>query len=65
MKIHPIQTHNALRNVFYILEYADGKAIVIDPCDSNLCNDFLQKHSLTLEKIYITHRHPDHYSGVP
>jgi hydroxyacylglutathione hydrolase len=64
MKIHPIITHNSLDNIFYILEYWQKQAIVIDPSDSNMCQQFLEQKSLLLEAIFITHEHSDHYSGV-
>ncbi len=64
MKIHPIFTHNALQNIFYILEYWENKALIIDPCDSNLAREFLDRNSLSLEKILITHEHFDHYEWV-
>jgi len=64
MKIHPIITHNSLQNIFYILEFWNKQALVIDPCDAELCNNFLDENNLTLEKILITHEHADHYSAV-
>jgi hydroxyacylglutathione hydrolase len=64
MKIHPIIANNPLQNIFYILEYGEKQAIVIDPCDSNLAQNFLDAHELTLERIFITHEHHDHYEGV-
>jgi len=64
MKIHPIQTHNSLDNIFYILEYGNKQAVAIDPSDTNMCQNFLDEHNLKLEKIFITHEHYDHYEGV-
>ncbi len=64
MKIHSIITNNELQNIFYVIEYGDKKACVIDPCDSELTKDFLTKNKLSLEKIVVTHEHDDHYSGV-
>ncbi len=64
MKIHPIITNNNLQNIFYILEFWNKQALVIDPCDAELCNNFLREHNLNLEKILITHEHADHYSAV-
>jgi len=46
------------------LEYWDSKAIVIDPCDAQLTQDFLDASNLKLEKIFITHEHYDHYQWV-
>lgn len=64
MKIHPIIAHNPLQNIFYILEYAAGKALIIDPPEVKLAQDFLDAHNLELKKILITHEHYDHYEGV-
>ena len=57
-------TNNELKNIFYIVEYGDKKACIIDPCDSNLAQKFLQENNLVLDKIIVTHEHHDHYSGV-
>lgn len=64
MKIHPIITNNPLENIFYILEYGDKQALVIDPSDSSLAQKALDMHNLSLERILITHEHYDHYDGV-
>lgn len=65
MKIHPIITRNSLQNVFYILEYSAGKAIVIDPSETKICQDFLDANNLEITRILITHEHYDHYEGTP
>lgn len=64
MKIQPIIVNNPIQNIFYILEYGDKQALLIDPCDAKLCQIFLDKHNLKLEKIFITHEHHDHFSWV-
>ncbi len=64
MKIHPIIAHNPLQNIFYILEYWDKNALLIDPPETQLAQEYLDAHGLTLEKIYITHEHYDHYEWV-
>jgi hydroxyacylglutathione hydrolase len=64
MKIHPIVTNNDLLNIFYILEYGNKQAIVVDPSDTKLCQDFLDEHNLELQKVFITHEHHDHYEWV-
>lgn len=64
MKIHPIITNNDLANIFYILEYGNNQAIVVDPSDSTLAQDYLNEHDLQIEKILITHEHHDHYEWV-
>jgi len=50
--------------MFYILEYGDDQAIVIDPPEAKICQDFLDEHNLKLDKIFITHEHHDHYQWV-
>ena len=64
MKIHPIIAHNPLQNIFYILEYWNKQALVIDPPEAQLARDFLDEHNLQLRRILITHEHYDHYDGV-
>ena len=64
MKIHPITAYNQLQNIFYIIEYWDKNALIIDPPDTKLAQDFLDEHDLKLQKIFITHEHYDHYDGV-
>lgn len=64
MKIHPIITHNSLQNIFYVLEYWKKQALIIDPPDAKLAQDFLDAHELQLQKILITHEHYDHYEWV-
>lgn len=64
MKIHPIITNNSLQNIFYVIEYGNKKAVLIDPSDSELTRNFLGENNLKLESIFITHEHLDHYSWV-
>ena len=64
MKIHPIITHNELQNIFYIIEYGDKNACVIDPYDVKMTQEFLEERWLELQKIIITHEHDDHYCWV-
>ena len=64
MKIHPIVANNPLQNIFYILEYWEKQALLIDPSDSQLAQKVLDEHDLKLQKIFITHEHYDHYDGV-
>jgi len=64
MRIHPIIAHNPLQNIFYILEYGEKQALVIDPPEVKLAQDFLDEHNLELQRILITHEHYDHYDGV-
>jgi len=64
MKIHPIIANNPLQNIFYVLEYGEKQALVIDPPEAKITRDFLDEHDLKLERILITHEHYDHYDGV-
>jgi len=64
MKIHKIPVYNSLQNIFYILEYGEKQALIIDPCEAQIAQDFLDENNLKLEKILITHEHWDHYEWV-
>ena len=42
-----------------------NKAVIIDPgYESDEVIDYIYKHQLTVEGIYVTHGHPDHVGGV-
>ena len=41
-----------------------GKALIVDPGQSDPVVDFLTRHQLTLDTVFITHHHPDHTGGV-
>jgi len=42
-----------------------NKAVIIDPgYESDELIDYIQKHHLSVEGIYVTHGHPDHVGGV-
>jgi hydroxyacylglutathione hydrolase len=63
VKVHQIFTHNSLRNFNYIIEYADNKAIIIDPYDAGQLLKILQDKNLELVHIINTHEHFDHTAG--
>ncbi len=63
MRINQIYTHNELRNFVYILELADQQAIVIDPWDAVVINQYLDDKNLALKAIINTHEHWDHTQG--
>jgi hydroxyacylglutathione hydrolase len=63
MKIHPIYTHNALRNFTYLIELPDASCLVLDPWDEKQVNQALQQRQLTLSVIINTHEHWDHTQG--
>lgn len=49
-------------NFIFIL-HKNGEAIIIDPTDAKVVEDFLQKHQLKPIAILNTHHHPDHIGG--
>ena len=61
LKITPIP---AFDNNYIWLIHNKSHAIVIDPGDALPVIDFLQRHSLKLSAILITHHHADHIGGV-
>ena len=63
MRIHQIYTANELRNFNYLIELADGSAIVIDPWDASVVNRLLLERRLDLKVIINTHEHWDHIQG--
>jgi hydroxyacylglutathione hydrolase len=63
MLIHQLYTHSFLRNFTYLIELADGAAIVIDPWDDVMVNAFLAGKGLRLTTIINTHEHWDHTQG--
>ena len=63
MKIHQIYTANKLHRFNYLIELADGGAIVIDPWDASVVNRLLLERQLDLKVIINTHEHWDHIQG--
>jgi len=63
MKIHQNYTYNDLRNFSYILELANGDAIVLDPWDAEATAKAVADLGLSLKTIINTHEHWDHTRG--
>ncbi len=61
LNITPIPAFND--NYLWLI-HNQSKAIVVDPGDPKVVLNYLQKHSLTLEAILITHHHADHTGGI-
>jgi hydroxyacylglutathione hydrolase len=51
-------------NLFYLYQYNQNKAIVIDPGDSKPVLKALEKYNLSLTAIFATHHHMDHIGGA-
>ena len=63
MQIHQLYTKSVLRNFTYLIQLADGSAIVIDPWEDESVNQHLKEKGLTLMAIINTHEHWDHTQG--
>src|SRR5690606_4819387 len=50
-------------NYIWVLS-KDGRALVVDPGQSEPIEAFLKEYQLTLDAILLTHHHPDHVGGV-
>ena len=55
-----------LKDNYSYVVYSDEKklAAIIDPAESKSIINFIQKKSLTIETIILTHHHDDHTAGV-
>lgn len=51
-------------NYIYLLTYAPGRAIVVDPGDASVVTAALTQSGLALTHIFCTHHHDDHIGGV-
>jgi len=51
-------------NFIYLYEYAKNKALAVDPCDSLLVEQALNRKQLQLTTILVTHHHWDHTAGI-
>ncbi|MHC4104333.1 MAG: hydroxyacylglutathione hydrolase [Planctomycetota bacterium] len=51
-------------NFIYLCKYDKNNAFAVDPCDSSVVLNSLNKHNLNLTTILITHHHWDHIGGV-
>ena len=63
MQIHQLYTKSVLRNFTYLIQLADGSAIVIDPWEDESISQHLKEKGLTLMAIINTHEHWDHTQG--
>jgi len=50
-------------NYIWVLS-SNGRALVVDPGQSEPVEAFLKEYQLTLDAILLTHHHPDHVGGV-
>lgn len=64
IKINPIPAFE--NNYFWVIHPTDmdPAVIVVDPGDAQPVLDYLQRNSLRLGAILLTHRHQDHIGGV-
>jgi hydroxyacylglutathione hydrolase len=51
-------------NFIYLYEYEKNKALAVDPCDSSLVEQALNRKQLQLTTILVTHHHWDHTAGI-
>ena len=54
----------ALKDNYVWLIHDDKSAIVVDPTEAHVVEQYLQQHNLSLKIILLTHNHPDHTGGV-
>lgn len=49
--------------IFILIDDQTKQAAAVDPCESEIVIDFLEKNNLVLTKIFNTHHHGDHVGG--
>lgn len=65
-QVHVIDVKNALQNYIWVVEDCQNRqAVVIDPTEADLVEQFLKDQQLSLSQIWLTHWHKDHIGGVP
>lgn len=66
MEIVQLENQLAKSNCFIIVDWDSKACIIIDPAsrDSEKEIEFIERHSLTLDYIFMTHGHADHCWGV-
>ena len=63
--MHVIDVKNPLQNYIWLLEDTQTQdAIVVDPTDAQLVQEYCQNHNLLLKQIWLTHWHTDHVAGA-
>lgn len=65
-KMHVIDAKNPLQNYIWILEdLLTRDAIVVDPTEAQIVENYCQVNQLNLKQIWLTHWHKDHIDGAP
>ncbi len=64
--MHSLTVHRiaALQDNYIWLPVCNGKAVCIDPSESEPVSAFLRRQRIELEQIWITHEHHDHIGGI-
>ncbi len=65
MKFHRFSLGETVTNAYILFSEEDGKAVLFDaPAEPEKILNYLEKHSLTLEYIFLTHAHFDHIMAL-
>ena len=60
LTIGPLQT-----NCYIVYDENTLQGMIVDPaCEDNKITDYIEQNNIKIEKIYLTHCHFDHISGV-
>ncbi len=62
-RIYPIPAFSD-NYIWCLADTSTGKALVVDPGQSQPVKDYLKHSGLTLDTILVTHHHPDHIGGI-
>lgn len=61
MRFHRFSLGELVTNAYILFSEEDGKAVLFDaPAEPERILDYLEKHNLSLEYIFLTHAHFDH-----
>jgi len=63
--MHHITALPAFKDNYIWCVQMAGKALVVDPGDADVVQNYLQQHNLQLVAIFVTHHHWDHVDGLP
>lgn len=63
MSLQPVALPAFLDNYLWALSH-EGQALVVDPGDASVVEDWLAAHDLRLSTVLITHHHADHTAGL-